>query len=695
MPQAKGKCIIESSSVQTRSQVSRKNSLHNTRANEVDEMNSCLPNIMDRPMSPSFRSVANITISPVPKQAKGEDEYSELEFDNLFLHTDSPLYSSKLNLSVGAHNSQYINNSFACQTISKGDNGTKARDNIGSLCTSFSDLAIHGSQQSRLSPRLSAIHETKSSATGASFSITSTPTQTTSNTPTDPTQLKQTKDEKIDKLLLLMENNSVEMTNLRLDLSASHANLRRINIDCNKRIDLFEDKLSTEVTKMHDRCDDIISQLESTIDSKVSEINPLISGLQTSMQVEIENKITALNRKLSSKVSQTEKSLDSKIEECNDSLLVSVKEVVKSYLVSEEGIKALSQVTNGLLEKLGFNLNPNSVLVDKMRETGKESLSELRSELTGLIDDLKSMQSNFSEELLSIKNSVKKFENEHADFTQVYTTSKEAQVVNKKIDKLAVWLDTLQQNLSVKSKLISKLDLKSRKLNLIFDGIVESSNEDICSFVGSLLTRFVPNFDDNSIETAFRLGKSYPADRSPRRVLVSFTTTTVRDVVLSCAGIIARAGPPGGKIYINEDIPEDLKRRRADVHKYVAYMSEKGYKIAQKGDSVVLNDTLYKYEDLTAMPKGMGLVDSRTVIKNGVVSFQSPHSPLSNLFPAPIKCNGITFQSAEHAFQHAKAVHCKDFVRAKTILNDPCPFEAMATGKRVEAKNDWASIQSN
>lgn len=427
-----------------------------------------------------------------------------------------------------------------------------------------------------------------------------------------------------------MENNSIEMTNLRLDLSASHAALRLNNAECNNRIDLCEERLTSEVTSLQRRCDNIISQLENAIDVKVSEIDPRFSEVQSSMQSELETKIAALNRKLSSKVSQTEKSLDSKIENCNESLSVSVKDLVKSYLVSDEGVEVITQITNGLLDKKEIDLDSNSTLMGKMREVSKESLLELRTELTGMIDKLKSLQNNFSDELKTIKNSVKKYTDENADFTQVRITSKDTQIVNKKIDKLATWLDTLQQNLSVKSRLISKLDLKSRRLNLIFDGIVENANEDICARVGCLLTRFIPNFDYNTIETAFRLGKSNAADRSPRRVLVSFTTATARDEVLSCASIIARAGPPGGKIYINEDIPEEVKRRRADIHKYVSYMSEKGHKIVLKGDSVILNDTLYKYEDLSAMPVGMGLVDSKTITKKGVVSFQSPHSPLSN-----------------------------------------------------------------
>lgn len=693
MPKLKGKRFSESSAIQTRSQVSRKASQYSMQTMEKYETSDSSPSNEDLPFSTSFRSIANISISPIPKQASRN--ISGFEIDNVFPRNESPIYTSKLNLSVGAYNSQCMNNSHTKQLSSNDNKTTRSGDNLRSLCTTFNDLSIHDNQNTQTSSNLitSRAMNPRTSQPNVSFSITSTPTQTNDSLPPSTNSTLQTKDEKIDKLLLLMENNSIEMASLRLDLASSHATLGLNNSECNRRIDLFEDRLTSEVANMNQRCDSIISQLEASIDFKVSEINPQLSELRSSLQSELESRLTDSNRKISAKISRTEKSIDSKFEDCNKSLSDSVKDLLKSYLVSEEGIKVISQVTNKFLEEKGINRDADDMLLGKMREDSKESLANLRKELTGLIEKLKSSQSNFSDELKAIKISVNKMTEEHTGFTQVKSNSKETQIVNKKIDKLAVWLDTLQQNLAVKSRLLSKLDLKSRKLNLIFDGITESSNEDVCAIVSSLLVRFVPNFDCDSIESAFRLGRANNSDRSPRRVLVSFTTTTARDIVLNYASNIARAGPPGGKIYINEDIPEDLKRRRADVHKYVTYMSEKGHKIIQKGDTVILNDTLYKYEDLSAMPKGMGLIDSRTITKNGVVSFQSPHSPLSNLFLAPIKYNGITFQSAEHAFQHSKAVYCKDPVRAKAILNDPCPFEAMATGKRVEVNNDWHAKQ--
>lgn len=367
--------------------------------------------------------------------------------------------------------------------------------------------------------------------------------------------------------------------------------------------------------------------------------------------------------------------IDKKINDCKESLQVCVKSNVQALLSSTKGKELLLGTVNNQSQ------NPSTEtcqLID-------DAYIQLRTEVLEVTDKLKFMQCQFIQELQTLK--------ENNSFTPVTTQNSATELVTKKIDKIAVWVETLQHQLVASSKVVSSLDLKSRKTNLIFEGITEEPNEDLFYIIESLLTRFVPGFDYNSIDNVFRLGKNSSIDQSARRILVSFKLTHAREAVLGQAGAIARAGPPGGRIYINEDIPEDVKRRRADVFKYVNYMREKGYNIIQKGDSVVLNNTLYKYEDLSSMPKGMTLGDSRTIAKKGVISFQSPHSPFSNLYIAPIKRNGIIYQSAEHAFQHSKAVHCKDYVLARAILNEPNPFDAMAIGKHVEITDDWPNCQ--
>lgn len=161
---------------------------------------------------------------------------------------------------------------------------------------------------------------------------------------------------------------------------------------------------------------------------------------------------------------------------------------------------------------------------------------------------------------------------EQDNFSQIPSALKEFKVMNKKIETLSLWVDSLHQQLAAKTKLLSVLDLKSRKANLIFDGVPEVLNEDLYMTIGSLLNKFVPNFVVRAIKNVFPLGKYSPADRTPRQILGVFNSLGFQDAVLNMAGSIAKAGLPGAKIYMDEDLPDDAKGRRADTYKYVQYI---------------------------------------------------------------------------------------------------------------------------
>lgn len=485
---------------------------------------------------------------------------------------------------------------------------------------------------------------------------------------------------KLDKIISLIETNSAEIKSLRTDFNFFKSTQTKVLLDCEKKLKGFDERLNSEINTVKLNCQESLARVKSEIQQEILSKFDQCSCEQADMYDYVDDRINEkfceLDDHVAPRLVTAGINIDKQINSCKESLQSSVSNHVQSYLSSVEGKEYLT----GIMTSHTSPSSSTCQLID-------DAYTQLRSEVMEIIGQLKFMQCQFIEELRLVK--------ENGSFVTVASGVSDTQITSKKIDKITAWVESLQHQLAASSKVVSSLDLKSRKANLIFDGIPEEPKEDLFHILGSLLNQFVPGFDFNSIDNAFRLGKSSINDNSSRRVLVSFNSTQAREAVLGLSGVIARAGPPGGRIYINEDIPEDVKRRRADVFKYVNYMYEKGHNIVQKGDCVLLNNTLYKYEDLSSMPKGMTLADSRTIAKKGVIAFQSPHSPFSNLYIAPIKRNGIIYQSAEHAFQHAKAVHCKDHVLARAILCEPNPFDAMAIGKRVEITDDWPDCQLN
>lgn len=132
----------------------------------------------------------------------------------------------------------------------------------------------------------------------------------------------------------------------------------------------------------------------------------------------------------------------------------------------------------------------------------------------------------------------------------------------------------LQSSFQHRAKQIDLIDLKSRKHNFIIEGLSESADENIYYEVCVLLNSFIPDFNHEEIDNVYRLGKQTNSNH-PRRVFVSVFSTAARERILSYAGLIAKSNEPGSRIFINEDVLDDLKRRKSDVHKYVNFLKTK------------------------------------------------------------------------------------------------------------------------
>ena len=73
-------------------------------------------------------------------------------------------------------------------------------------------------------------------------------------------------------------------------------------------------------------------------------------------------------------------------------------------------------------------------------------------------------------------------------------------------------------------------------------------------------------------------------------------------------------------------------------------------------------------------------------------SFDGAYEFLSNFYEAPVKWQGITYPTSEHAFQAAKVIN--PAVRLK-IAAAPTPGKAKRMGRQVELRADWEQVKEN
>lgn len=69
-----------------------------------------------------------------------------------------------------------------------------------------------------------------------------------------------------------------------------------------------------------------------------------------------------------------------------------------------------------------------------------------------------------------------------------------------------------------------------------------------------------------------------------------------------------------------------------------------------------------------------------------IISFKGKYAFLSNFYPCTVEYEGMTYPSAEHAFQAAKTL---DIEVRKGFQVCPTPSEAKWCGRRVKLRPDW------
>ena len=71
-------------------------------------------------------------------------------------------------------------------------------------------------------------------------------------------------------------------------------------------------------------------------------------------------------------------------------------------------------------------------------------------------------------------------------------------------------------------------------------------------------------------------------------------------------------------------------------------------------------------------------------------SFQGEYRFLSNFWPAQVVFEGITYPTAEHAYQAAKSL---DAAERQRIAAAPTPAEAKRAGRALQQRDDWESAK--
>ena len=237
---------------------------------------------------------------------------------------------------------------------------------------------------------------------------------------------------------------------------------------------------------------------------------------------------------------------------------------------------------------------------------------------------------------------------------------------NRKIDNLSSYVKRVDSN-----QLWHEMYM--RKYNIIFNGVEENNQEDVCAVVMKIITDNLQITHLNMVyfDKIHRFGRSIQG--KPRPIIVKSFSLTIRDTIFWNVKKLSNTN-----MFISEDVPEEIPEsrvQRAELWSVVANAKYQGRRASLKGDTANIDGRNYRYQDLDSLPPGLTLCDAKTVTTVDSVFFQGKHNPLSNFYTAQITdADGHIHNSAEQLFQVKKTQHLGRDDIAKKLPKEFDPF---------------------
>ena len=243
----------------------------------------------------------------------------------------------------------------------------------------------------------------------------------------------------------------------------------------------------------------------------------------------------------------------------------------------------------------------------------------------------------------------------------------------------------LESELALVREDLTQLELYSRRHNLLIDNVPETEKENVRSIVLNLINNELGIvLTDKELDKVHRVGNFRRGFH--RSIIVRFPRHLDRDAVfMARTKLKGRASP----IWINEDLPTQVKERRGAIRSVVNFAKSRGIEAKAQFDHCLVDGKRYSYNTLQQLPESLSLSSAKTLkVNDKEIAFASRFSPLSNFYPSEIIVNGTSYSCVEQAYQHIKAVTENKEEIADTIMKTTDPARMKKLGDKVKVAKD-------
>ena len=248
---------------------------------------------------------------------------------------------------------------------------------------------------------------------------------------------------------------------------------------------------------------------------------------------------------------------------------------------------------------------------------------------------------------------------------------------------------------------IERLERERRRNILIIEGHIEKEGEDTRAIVDKALSDLQVGFRSGDCTAVFRRGKTGTGDNKdgpagnnnrPRgRPIVVILPSTNEKAAIFRGLKNLKDNEDWKGVFFNDDLTEQQANEQRDLRALAAFAKTKGFNSNVKAGNLWLDGRRFRYEELHRLPEEISLLKAKNlhILEDSAVVFQSPHSPLSNLFPCNITYKGESYLSAEAAFQYNRASECGYPREAQLIKHERNAYKVKNLTKDCKSTREW------
>ena len=243
---------------------------------------------------------------------------------------------------------------------------------------------------------------------------------------------------------------------------------------------------------------------------------------------------------------------------------------------------------------------------------------------------------------------------------------KQQDIVNAKVENQILYLDTY-----------------IRRESLIFGGIQEEPNEPNIRTAEKIREMFTNSLGTVNpgilkFQRCHRLGQKKAGSNQPREIIVKFLYYPDRELVLD-----RRKTFSGTNLYMNEDFPQEISRRRSKLYPAFKLAKEKHHKAKMQADKLIVDSIVYTVDSFHKLPSDIHpkqLAERKT---DNAVFFYGKYSSFSSFHLAKFTLEGKQFNSVEQFFQYKRASSTGNQSLSDKIMDAAYPDEQFQLGKKI------------